>query len=54
MGIKAIAQALIDAGANVNQQLHDGSTLLHWAAENGHQTVVQALIAAGANVNQSR
>ena len=46
-------QELIAAGANVNQQDHDGSTPLYFAAFRGHQTVVQTLIAAGANVHQA-
>ena len=51
-GHQEVVQALIAAGANVNQQDNNGRTPLHWAAYNGHQAIVQALIDAGANVNQ--
>ena len=51
-GHQEVVQALIAAGANVNQQNNNGWTPLHCAASNGHQAVVQALIVAGADVNQ--
>ncbi len=45
---------LIDAGADINCALQDGTTQLtpiQMAAKSGHPQVVQALISAGANVN---
>jgi ankyrin repeat protein len=49
-GYLKIAQALINAGANVNAQNNDW-TPLHLAAEQGHLEVVRVLITAHANVN---
>lgn len=49
----AIAQALIDAGADVNLRAEDqfGGAPLHWAAFMGAPEVVAVLIGAGADVN---
>ena len=42
---------LLELGANVNVEDHDGITPLHKAAQAGDLDVVDTLIAAGANVN---
>ena len=43
------ARLLLDAGANVNAKLTDGSTPLALAAWKGHAEVVKLLLARGAN-----
>lgn len=45
---------LIKAGADVNETLSDGTTLLMTAVEGGHNDIVQDLINLGADVNQRR
>mmetsp|Transcript_16814 Transcript_16814/g.37813 ORF Transcript_16814/g.37813 Transcript_16814/m.37813 type:complete len:397 (+) Transcript_16814:1873-3063(+) len=51
-GHKAIVDALIAAGANVNAHDKDKTTALMAAAVRGHKEIVQALTVAGANVNE--
>ena len=47
-----VAHALINAGADVNAQSHDGYTALHIAAQNDKLlAIIRALIATGANPN---
>jgi ankyrin repeat protein len=48
------AQALIDAGADVDKGNKKGTTPLFMAAQNNHLQVVQALIGAGADVDKGR
>lgn len=43
------ARLLLDAGANVNAKLTDGSTPLALAAWKGHAEVVKLVLARGAN-----
>jgi ankyrin repeat protein len=45
------ARALIEAHANVNQALPDGSTPLAWAAYEGDGEIVEMLLKAGAKPN---
>jgi ankyrin repeat protein len=45
---------LIKAGANAEETLLDGTTLLMTAAENGHNDIVQELIKLGVDVNQRK
>ena len=42
-GHQAVAQALIAAGADVNQQDNEGKTPLHIAAIYGHQEIVKLI-----------
>ena len=44
-----MARLLLDAGANVNAKLTDGSTPLALAAWKGHAEVVRMVLARGAN-----
>ncbi len=44
-------QELLNSGANVNTQDHDGLTLLHGAAFDGQVVLCSMLLNAGANVN---
>ena len=48
---KAIIEALIKAGADINAKNKDGNTALHWVSECGHADVVKLLINAGADIN---
>ena len=48
----AVIEALIAAGANVQEDTNSGDTPLHLAASNNEAAVVEALIAAGANVQE--
>jgi ankyrin repeat protein len=50
-GELAIAQLLLQHGADINAKGHFGATGLHWAAHNGHREVVRWLLEAGANPN---
>ncbi|MEP7314204.1 MAG: ankyrin repeat domain-containing protein, partial [Pseudomonadota bacterium] len=43
---------LLAAQADVNAQLPDGSTALHWAVHNGAADLVARLLKAGAHVSQ--
>jgi len=51
LGKTEIAQALIDAGADVNQTNNEGSTALHTAAFFCRPDIVKALLAAGADTS---
>ena len=52
MEISKSLTALINAGADVNAQSHDGYTALHIAAQNDKLlAIIRALIATGANPN---
>jgi ankyrin repeat protein len=51
-GDAVLVQALIDAGADVNQTHEGGATPLFVAAQKNHLQVVKALIAAGADVDK--
>jgi ankyrin repeat protein len=46
-----IAEALLNAGANVNARQQSGVTALHQAAHNGHAEMVRLLVAHGADVH---
>ena len=50
-GDKAGVAAMLKQGIDVNSAAGDGSTALHWAANNGDLDMVKQLIALGANVN---
>ena len=50
-GHLAVVKALIEAGADVNKQGHDGDTALGEATAYGSTLVVMELLKAGANVN---
>ena len=43
---------LLKSGADINQTLRDGTTLLMVAIQNGHDAIVKELIKAGADVNK--
>ena len=45
------AQALLDAGVDINARDQNGSTPLHWAARYGQKQVVELLINKGADVD---
>ena len=47
----ALANMLMQAGANVNLADGSGWTPLHWAAYYGHVDVVQALMSSGADIS---
>ena len=49
-----IANALVAAGADINQARKDGVTPLYIASFEGHLDIVKALIEAGANRNKAR
>lgn len=51
---KAMVEALLNAGADINLQDDRGFTALMWAAEIGRVGIVKKLIAAGADVNLRR
>ncbi len=48
---RAVAQALLDAKADIEARDSHGHTPLMWALESSHYDVVQLLIARGADVN---
>jgi len=50
-GCVAVAEALLEAGADVNAQDWLGQTALHFACEKDHSEMAKALVRAGANVN---
>ena len=50
-GDAAAVRALIEAGADVNAALGDGTTALHWATHRDDPDLVAHLLAAGADVN---
>ena len=49
-GDKAIVQALLQKGTDVNASQADGMTALHWAADHGDLPMAELLVRAGANV----
>jgi ankyrin repeat protein len=50
-GLEAIAQKVIDGGAEVDAKDSDGMTALHYAAKHGNEAVVKLLLKAKADVN---
>ena len=52
-GHQGIVDALLAAGASINQADNDGDTPLVLAAQEGHQGIVDALLAAGASSNHA-
>ena len=48
-GLRQLARALLDAGAEPGARNADGDSPLHWAALSGHIVVVQRLLARGAD-----
>lgn len=48
-----LMEILLDAGAQIEQQHHLGTTALHWAAMNGQIDIARLLIERGANVNRT-
>jgi len=50
-GCVAVAEALLEAGADINAQDWLGQTALHFACEKDHSEMAKALVRAGANVN---
>ncbi|MCB9228627.1 MAG: ankyrin repeat domain-containing protein [Deltaproteobacteria bacterium] len=53
-GHRAVAELLIQAGADVNQADNDGRSPLYWAAWQGKKDIVELLIAAGADVKKDK
>ena len=53
-GHELCARALIEAGASVGAQNHDGMTSLITACENGHLSCAELLIKAHADVNKTQ
>src|SRR5258706_5291747 len=49
-GDKARVQIQLQKGADVNAPQIDGSTALHWAANNGDVQLAELLVRSGANV----
>ncbi len=47
-GHLAVAQLLLEHGADIDAKGHFGATGLHWAALNGHAEVVRWLLERGA------
>ena len=52
-GYLEVAQALIDAGGDVNLPIRDGATPLFLAAEKNRMDVVQFLLRSNADVDKS-
>ena len=50
-GRTATAEALMEAGGDVNHRNKSGSSPLHFAAGKGHTDTSEALLARGADVN---
>lgn len=48
---KEAVQKLLDRGADVNTQDHDGDTALHGAAQTGNVAIIDLLLAKGAKLN---
>jgi len=46
-----VVRRVLGTGARINAKDKDGSTPLHWASVNGHDTIVQRLLEAGADTN---
>ena len=51
---EATARALIEAGANVNEDDSDGVTPLFAASREGNATMVRALLEAGADYKETK
>ncbi|KAJ9608201.1 hypothetical protein H2200_007189 [Cladophialophora chaetospira] len=49
-GLVAVAQILVDGGADVAARDQEGLTPLHWAALNGHEAIMQILVDQGADI----
>ena len=49
-----VANLLLDHGANVNMQRHDGASALFISSQNGHTETAKLLLNHGANVNMQR
>ena len=49
----AIAEALIQAGSDVDKATNDGATALMAASQEGHDAIAEALIQAGADVDKA-
>ena len=47
----AVVQLLVDEGADINSEGHDGLTPLHRDSTNGHPAVVQLLINNNTNIS---
>jgi ankyrin repeat protein len=51
-GQLAVAQLLLEHGADIDARGHFGATGLHWAALNGHTEVVRWLLERGAATDE--
>ncbi len=52
-GHETVLRALIEAGADVNEAIDDGTTPLYIAAREGHEASVRTMIEADADVNKA-
>lgn len=53
-GYVSVAELLVERGAAIDRQMHDGATPLFIASQNGHTALVRFLLHRGARIDHTR